>query len=405
MLNVLMARNAIRSRLLPTLGPFAVAGGNLSIALLAARHLPSTEYGILSFLIVIIQFLAGLCNALVVTPMTVGPADDMDVMLAKGLPPIAWINAAIAGVSLIAVAISLGAGPLATMEAAVLASFQSLRWTSRGFALAQNKIVLAFRADAMLATITVIGAAVLAIAGCFTLNSALLVIIVGSIVSFGLLPKKWLFENFNSVFGYKEIWLAQSRWSLLGVVSTEAVSNAFSYAITAISGATAFAPIAFASLFWRPFAICVSALTPLERMKASRDLRLIPNKPPKAVLELLFVLLVVVMATAGGSFIALPTLINHFPKFDIVTVFQAFLSMSIAMAIRAFREPLSILWQAQNRFKPLSLAITIAGAVTTLLSVLICMYSISAFAPIAVAVGEAGLVAYLFFNRWAAGKD
>ena len=196
--------------------------------------------------------------------------------------------------------------------------------------------------------------------------------------------------------GYiRHVWRKQAGWALGGVATTELASNAQSYAVTAMHGTAAFAPLAFGALFCRPLTIFLTALTQVDRPIFARHHVAGETGKARALLcaalaaagvtwagNLLLAMLV--MAVAAGPIAA--------RGYDPVQMRWVVLLWFAVMGLRALRNPFSTALQASGAFRALAVCSAAAGAVSAVGAI-----SLAFVAPLwslgGTLVGEAVLLA------------
>jgi len=149
------------------------------------------------------------------------------------------------------------------------------RQVGRTWHLATGRPARAMASDLAYASVLLAGAAVLALAAGAGLRGAALALVVAVAAGFAPLLEAGLAARVarlrpRDLAGYGAVWRRDSRWSLLGVVTTELTGNCHAYVVTGLAGAAAFAPIAAAALLIRPVTVGVNALTEFERAHFAR---------------------------------------------------------------------------------------------------------------------------------------
>ena len=247
-------------------GPVAVAGSQFAASLLLWAHVSAQAFGLFALLILLVQFSQGLSNALVGTPIAVAPRDESRdehrsaCLAAHGL----FLAAVAAAVGLV----FLVAGERADVPSfVVLAVAANLRWAARAYAIAEERVAASTLSDSLYGLTVAALLGLLFLSGEITAAGVALALAGGHALALVLLSRRFLARqvaalNRASLRHYRRrIWRRQARWSLLGVISTEASSNSHAYVVTWLCGAAAYAPLAFASLFCRPLSIVLTALT------------------------------------------------------------------------------------------------------------------------------------------------
>jgi O-antigen/teichoic acid export membrane protein len=347
---------------LASMSSAAVSVSHLLIQLVSVRRLEAAEIGTLAFLLVIIQFGYGLSNALVSTPyaIAVNQRDSGDEAGFDFFFPVNLLLALGQGMLCAAIAWAMaGAAAAAIFGAAGFVSL--LRWFGRANAYAHHKPGGAAMSDLVYAVFVVAGVAA-------TLTAGPRIELFGAVIATagvaGLLPFGLRFLARHQPLGlvralraYVPVWKRQSAWTLIGVITTEATSNAHSYIVTAFAGPAAFAPIAVGMLFFRPVNVCITALTQLERPRMARSIgRGEERSAQGSARAFMAALLVIWMATLVLAALILwlvPQVIIK-PTLNVDTVMIAVLLCALLSLVQCLQAPISVLTQARGAFRPLA---------------------------------------------------
>jgi O-antigen/teichoic acid export membrane protein len=342
--------------------PASVAVAQLLVQLIILRQASAAEFGLYAFLMVIVQLGYGVSNALICTPFTVlrnhaseGRGDQHSFFT------INCIYAALFGI------VCAGLGALFQSDSwlfvfALYASAAMLRWFGRAYAYANFRQLNAAASDIVYAGSLVASTCLLYAFGhldMFLLSAALL---VSTLFAISVIGREFIGRQLSVSFAsglssYKAVWREQSRWTLLGVATTEATSNAHSYLVTAFAGPAAFAPLAAAAIFIKPVALAITSLTQLERPAMSKALASGENTKADAVRkDFLTALVCVWLVVAGFTGVVLwlwPELVAHhgYSLFDLRMA--AALLAAIAL-VQIWQSPNSVYLQAAKEFRVLS---------------------------------------------------
>ncbi len=362
-------------------GPVLISVAHFAALLLLLRTLPPQQFGLFSFILVIVQFCFGLSNALAGTPFTLranqkayAGEDDALFFQANGI------------LSLAAGALCGGAAFLmGEHEAAALfglyAGFAVLRWFWRSFFYALHKPNRAIWSDVAYAVILLAGLGVAWMYGP-TLTKAVLAFCAAAgaaLVCCGLSIAVRQISAFTvgRLKAYGSVWHAQSRWTLLGVVTTEATANSHAWLVTLIAGPAAFAPLAAASLFFRPVSLCVTSLTQLERPIMARALA---NGEPRRALQIMVQFRAALVAAWGATVIAALAVLNWWPsvvignKYELATVVTGVALWALVYLSQVWRTPDSVFLQADNRFGALAKASVVSAVVSISIVALLILF-------------------------------
>jgi hypothetical protein len=337
----------------------------LSLILLA--RLPVAEFGRLSFVFVVSQFSVGIWGALFTSPMLVLSAqathaagDGSATRELAGVAAVSVMALAPAAVAFTVIAWAVGLPPGAAVLFAGYATFGLLRQSIRVRVTAQGRYAQAMASDLTYSGLLLIGVATLAALPASGETAALAILagaVAGAFVPFlsslaGLARPRW-----RDAVAYRGVWSRDSRWSLVGLVTTEATVNSHSYIVTILLGPAAFAPIAATVLFIRPITVAINALVEFERARAAhriarREFAAIAS----ARLHLRLLLLAVWSGTAvvAAFVIALAPAQYMVGKFGLAVVATGtLLWLAVALA-RLLHAPEGVILLATGRFRQLA---------------------------------------------------
>jgi O-antigen/teichoic acid export membrane protein len=350
---------------LASMSSAAVSVSHLLVQLVSVRRLEASEIGTLAFLLVIIQFGYGLSNALVSTPyaIAVNQREDGAEGADGGFDFFFPMNLLLAlSQGLLCAAIGwVMAGPWAAAAFGLAGVFSLLRWFGRAISYAHHKPGGAAVSDLVYAVLVVAGVgATLAVGARLELFGA---VIAGAgllaLIPFGA---GFLFRHRPTRLGrafadYRPVWKRQSAWTLIGVITTEATSNAHSYIVTLFAGPAAFAPIAVGMLFFRPVNVCITALTQLERPRMARAVGRGDERSARgsvrAFMAALVVIWVATVVMAGLILWFVPHVIIK-PTLSVETVMIAVGLCAALSLVQCLQAPMSVLTQARGAFRPLA---------------------------------------------------
>jgi O-antigen/teichoic acid export membrane protein len=350
-------------------GPIAVSGAHFVASLIFLRLLSTHEFGLFSFVMVVVAFGMSAAASLVVVPIT--------QMLVKGGPRATcfktnWVVCVGFGALLFA-ALAFSNAPLP--EAGVLGLYGAVfawRWFARNMAYIDGRMPAAIGSDILysVSLLAGLGALVWMHRMSFTAGSEMLLLAsLLALAPFGtdFLKTQLLSLRDGHLRDYLPIFRDVSRWSLVGVVLTEITVNAHAYLVTFISGAGSFALLALGMLLMRPASLVQTALPDMERPAMARaiaanDLARL-NRTRRHFTWGLIAAWVGTIALVAAILVFAPQLLlkKGYGLHDVVIV--ALLSAAI-MAIRTWRTPLAVLLQAAGEFKALASIGTVSGLVS-----------------------------------------
>ena len=347
---------------LASLSSAIVSVSHLAVQLFSIHHLGTAAIGTLAFLLVIIQFGYSLSNALVSTPYTiaVNQTDDADGRTFDFFFPVNLMLSLSQGLICAGIAWAT-ASPQAAAVFGLAGTLSLIRWFGRSNAYAHHAPARATRSDLAYAGTIVAGLLIAARTGAdLTGIGAMLVMAsIAGLLPFGLayLRRHGAISPVRALGCYRPVWRDQSAWTLVGVLSSEATSNAHSYIVTLLAGPAAFAPIAVGMLFFRPVNVCITALTQLERPRMTRsvargdhDAAIKSERIFMAALVFLWLATCVVAAVVLYGFpqLILKSTLDH-RLVAIAVGLCALLSL-----IQCVQTPMSVMTQARKAFRPLA---------------------------------------------------
>lgn len=347
-------------------GPIAVSGAHFLLSLAMVAAATPAAFGAFTFLMVAMQFGWGLASALVGAPLQVrhraGRATSSgEALLAAGL-----CGSAAGGLSLALIGAALALAPVAVVLAAAAGTLGLLRWIARAWNYADGRAAVVARSDlayAMTLLLMLATARLLGVDGATSGYAALAFAAGCGLVMAGapFLRQQFRRPTCAALRRYRAIWRGQSRWALLGVVSTEASANAHAYLVTLAFGPAAFAPIAAGALLVRPLNLAQTALADFERPRLAR----MDDRERRRALRLFRIVLLAIWAAAAlGAIILFATWLRGLipAGYDAGTLAVAVaLWLGVAGTILLY-VPESVLLQARGAFRPLAVANLWAGA-------------------------------------------
>lgn len=396
-------------------GPLASAAAQFVLALVLIARVEPSQFGRFSFLMVLSQFALALWSALFSAPLLVA--------VASGGPGRADARAILQTSALASGPVALASAVLAYMgeadagAAAIYALFVALllaRQVARTRALGSGAVTAVARSDSVYALAIFLGAGVFFVRAPQAFGMIFLPLLVGVVLALlpvarllrapgpawttgkdagavlpqslatgrhppvgrdtpaGRAPQHWAAGALASLRDYRAVWRRDSRWSVLGVVSTEMTVNSHAYALTMLAGPAAFAPIAAAGLFIRPVSVLVNALNEFERARFARVIH--SGQTARLWHERRAFLAVLGMAWACTLGAALCVLflapeLGSLARYDRSELSIAVMLWFAVVLARCMHTPDGALFQAQGQFRMLA-GISIWTAVLSLAGVL-----------------------------------
>jgi O-antigen/teichoic acid export membrane protein len=396
---------------LSTGGPLSVSAAHFLVSLLVLHALPSKDFGVFAFVLVVVPLCLSASGALLNVSLPHAAARqprDVDVFVKANL-----VFCALAAVLSGALAFSGGADVGVAALFGLYGAAMCLRWFARALSYANDnpgRVAVSDFCYSFLLTAT-FGA--LWSFGDLTIAHATFALAAGAVASIGCFGIAYLKRQFVTVWptpfkGYLATWQGVTRWSLLGVVLTEATANAHAYLVTFVAGAQSFALLAVGALFMRPVSLCLSALSDVERPFMAQSIaRGEPAKAERCMREFRAMGALVWAGTGllcAGLLAWFPAIVlkQNYRLGDVALVVALW---SAIMAVRLVRTPDSVLLQAAGEFRALARTTYLSSVVSVLLTFALLL----AFGPIVslfgILAGDAAMAAQirLAARRWRRG--
>jgi O-antigen/teichoic acid export membrane protein len=365
-------------------GPVAVSAAHFIASLIFLRGLPAHEFGLFSFVMVVVSFGMSLNVSLIVVPIT------RNLVTGEAVPrkicfQMNWLVCGGFGLVLFA-ALLAGGAPL--REAGLLALFAgafTFRWFSRCVAYVNGRMANAITSDITYSLLVIGTLGILALTQhvTFTLGSEMMLLsALAALVPFGAgFFREQVAALRGNPLAYWPVFKDLTRWSLMGVILTELTVNAHAYLVTFIAGPGAFALLALGMLLMRPAALMQSALPDLERPAMSRA---IAARNMGALSRIQRHFTFGLGAAWAGNMLLCAALLLFFPAlllkkgYALHDVIAVAVVSALIMAIRALRTPFAVLLQAAGQFKQLASI----GTVSAVISVAVTLMLLMAFGPV-----------------------
>lgn len=374
-------------------GPLSVSAAHFLVTLALLRALGAMEFGQFSFALVLSGLCLGLTNGLLGAPLASiahASAETVQGELNTYLKSCGAL-AVLLGIAMVATMLATGAQPGASLLFGIYGAAMSLRLFARTYAYSMSNVRKVVLSDCCYAFFLLIGLIALLEFGHIGLVAAAGLLTGAAIVAlfpFGRAFQAELVEAFRSgsLRAYRRVWRDLTRWSVLGVVTTEMTINAHAYLVTFISGARAFALIAVGALFMRPFSLVVSALPDQERPAMATS---IARGDARRALAIAREYRLVLSAVWLGTVVLSTVVLLWFPAlvikkgYDVHDVVIVVVLWSLVAAIRGIRAPDGVLLQAAREFRPLADASVKSSAVSLVATLALLL----AFGPIASLLG------------------
>jgi len=390
---------------LPISGPVATSGAHFLASLIFVRNLAASEFGIFSFVLVIVPFCMSIMAALLVLPVNnalSAPAEERARIEATCLKMNLALTA-LAGAVLFGLLIAARASVPAALLLAGYGAIFTLRWFARSFSFVKGRTGTAIASDIVYAAVLLAGLAAMLAGHAVQLLWGALLMLAAALA--GLLPfGVRFFRDQTGAIGrgrirdYHGIFRDITRWSLMGVVLTELTVNAHAYLVTFISGPGPFALLAVGQILMRPASLVQGALPDVERPAMTRA---IAAKDKARRGRLLGDFRLVLLAVWAATAILAATILIWAPQLLLKNTYapsEALLATFITGAIilvRCFRTPPSTLMQAAGELKALAHIATCTSAVSILLTLAFLLAWGSVASLLGILIGEIVIVVML----------
>jgi hypothetical protein len=367
-------------------GPVAISGAHFLASLVFLRNLPAAEFGLFSFVLVVVPFCMSMAGALVSTPVATATHGQDPTVIAVCIK-LNLVLSAIAATCVLALMLISHAAPGPAFLLAGFGGALTYRWFARCYAYVGGRVFAAVGSDAVYSLCLLTGLGTLVLTHHVTLeNGAALMLLaaLASLAPFGrdFARRQFAALRFTSLRSYWPVWKDMTRWSLIGVVFTEMTANAHAYFVTFISGPQSFALLALGMLLMRPVSLVQSALPDMERPVIARA---IAGGDIAGALRVTGEFRMAVFAAWLGTVTLAAIILLEFPQLLLKKgyaedqVVAVTILCAIIMAVRSLRAPHAVLLQAAGAFKELAGI----GTKSSLVSIAATLGLLLAFGPIA----------------------
>jgi O-antigen/teichoic acid export membrane protein len=349
---------------LSAFGPFSISAAHLVAALILLHHLPRTQFGLFSFLLVIAPFCLSLCGAMFAPPIarqrafsTRMPEQEQLTLVKAKLAFSAAVALAIAAIMFVS-----GAEPIFAAIFGCYGALMSMRWFARCWSYAEGQTVRVLLSDLAYSAVLLATLLLLVESRELTMWSASLALLVSAGAALPVLDLQHLSQHFRALHKgrlapFVDTWREMSGWAVLGVVTSEFTVNAHAYLVTLISGPHAFAVLAVGALLTRPVSLVLAALPDMERPlmagalgtgERSRAFRIVKEFRTAAGAIWLVTIAIAAVLLTWFPFLVVK---KEYALSDVLTVVA--ISAAI-MVLRVIRTPESVLLQAAGEFRKLA---------------------------------------------------
>jgi O-antigen/teichoic acid export membrane protein len=386
-----------------TAGPVAVSGAHFLASLIFLHALPAREFGLFSFVMIVVAFGMSATASLIVVPITQNIVIG-DARIRPTCFKMNWLVCLAFGILLFAALAASGATPGRAALLGLYGAAFSFRWFARSIAYIDGRVGAAITSDALYSAVLLGSLGVLVFTGRMNFahgSETLLAAAVLAVLPFGA---RFFRDQFAALRAgrlrdYLPVFRDMSSWALLGVALTEITVNAHAYLVTFIAGPGSFALLALGMLLMRPASLVQSSLPDLERPAMARAIAA-NNLSTLSRIQRHFTYGLAAawaanMLLCAGLLIFFPGLLlkKGYALHDVEMV--AIISAAI-MAVRTLRTPLAVMLQAAGEFK----ALAGIGATSGFFSVAATLILLLAFGPVAslggIVLGELVIVLRIY---------
>ena len=353
------------------MGPVSISAAHFVAAIIFLHTLARAEFGLFSFVFVIVSFCFSMSGALFGASL-VNSLNTVGFLSKANLASFMKANALfslLAAVLVFALMLGGSATPGLAALIGLYGGVMTMRWFARSHAYAIHKMPRAIVSDLTYSATLLAALGVTAYTHTLTPDGAGLILLACACFGLAAFGADFIVSQVGAVFtgslkGFMPVWMDLARWSLLGVVTTEAASNAHAYLVTFISGPHAFALLAVGALFMRPVSLVMTALPDAERPAMARALA--QNKVSHAMRALFQFRMAAYRGSGRDHRAGWLSCWSGFPQlvikngYDAHSIVAVVCMYAVIMAIKVARTPDSVFLQVLGEYKALSSA---SGAV------------------------------------------
>lgn len=398
-------------RLLPISGPLAFSAANFIAALVVQQTAAAADFGLYAFIQILIGTGMGLSDALFGTPLVIAmaKAGEGQNRVARSFAVANLCGCVIAAVIMAAFLVHAEAGSPLSAIAAINGMLMLVRWHLRAQALARNSRVVVVASDMIYCFSMLAGMVIFYLGHGLSIHAAVTAQLAACSISMLILPRvlgegivhrrqSALFLMSPFLHSFKD----HGGWSLTGSVATNLVANFHAYYLTLVMGAASFAPIALATILFRPLGVILTGLIHSERPKAAlwihEGRKLALDRQIAFIRAATAAVWLANVAAVTALFVFAPTTLNR-GEYPADAFIWAIPLVAMLTGIRAMREPKSSALQAGGAFKAIA-GITLCTAPLTMSGVIaaaVVAPDFPALVLVGAAVGEA--VNFLLVER------
>jgi hypothetical protein len=173
----------------------------------------------------------------------------------------------------------------------------------------------------------------------------------------------------SSIKTFIDAFSRHGRWALLATIATEATANSHAYIAAIFLGPSAFAPIALATLMFRPLGVILTGLVHFERPRMAKKMR---SHSIHALDSDIRPINTVLWTAWAGNLLIATTVLVCLPQFILrsgygaAELWWALSLVAAVMLLRAMREPTTAALQVHGEFLRLSLMAVLCAPISIL---------------------------------------
>ena len=397
---------------LSTGGPLATSGAHFIASLILLRNLPPADFGLFSFLLIVVPFSLSLAGALIAASFIAG-LRRLALIEEASLATHLKANIAVAVLAFAAVAAAMtfsGAAPGEGLIFGLYGAAMVLRQFGRTHAYASARPFRALASDGVYAVLLILGLVVLLATHTLTMSHAAAVLACAALFSIAAFGRDYAARQIRpgpagTLGAYRAHWQEFARWAVLGVVLTEFTANAHAYIVTFVAGPKAFALLAVGALVLRPASLVLSSLPDIERPRMAMK---IGAADIEGALRNVKEFRTAAGAIWLGTLMLAGALLIWFPQillkkgYDPHAALAVIAIWGVILAVRTLRTPEAVLLQAAGEFRVLASAGTWASVTSIVLTLALLLISGPIAALFGILAGDLVMTANIFvlMKRW-----
>lgn len=391
------------------IGPVLFAGSNLLVSVLLQQADSATNFGAYAFAQVVVAASLGISNGLFGIPIisAIGKGDATEVEAVRSLALANVVFCLFASITSMLLMLHVTGGSYGTsLLALVFTALSGARWFVRLHSLADLNSASAFRLDGIFSAIVVPGSLLLFKSGLLNTAWALGLMSLACAASlFG--ARKYARRYVCSFVGIGKLQdLSDLRKRGLAAVCIsmcfEAIATGPAYYLSIAQSTAAYAPVAVALLFFRPYGVLLTAAMQYQRPRVARAIR---DQGHGSVAKMLAKTVMSLGATWALNVIGIMIIVLVIPEriyrsgYEAATVNASLLLVGTSVLVKAFREPLASVLLVTDQFKRLGLAALIGAATSASILFYVHLRGTASHSSVLSSVLAGELAAFVFILR------